>query len=185
MPDDVVRAIEHRAGFVDGVVVTGGEPLIHGQELIPFIRRLRDVGMMVKLDTNGYEIEVLHEVLAQGLIDFVAMDVKTSLSRYEQAAGRSLNVRRIREAVTAILESGVAHEFRTTCVPGLVQEEDVCAIGSLLGSGARYVLQQFRNTSAALLDPRYAGITPYPSGVLQSFRDAIRPFVASVTVRGL
>ncbi len=183
-PDDAVHMIEKRKGLVDGVVVTGGEPLIHGDALFALLGRLRDAGLAVKLDTNGYEVEALRDVLSQGLPDYVAMDVKTSLSRYEEAAGRTLDVGRIREAVAAIRESGIDHEFRTTCVPGLVQESDVVSIASLLGREECYVLQQFRGT-LELISPAYAEVKPYSSAMLQSFVDTARAFVHSVTLRGV
>lgn len=182
--DDVVRSIERRRGLVDGVVVTGGEPLIHGGCLLGLLRCLRDAGLAVKLDTNGYEVDSLGDVLKQGLVDFVAMDVKTSLSKYEQAAGRSLDVGRIREAVSAIRESGVEHEFRTTCVPGLVEQSDIESVATLLGGAERYVLQQFRATSQTI-DPSYTRLSPYPPGTLEFFARTARPFVASVALRGV
>ena len=169
---------------MDGVVVTGGEPLIHGEELLVLIGRLRGEGLAVKLDTNGYQADALRDVLKQRLADFVAMDVKTSLFTYEQAVGRALDVERIRDAIVAIRESGVAHEFRTTCVPGLVQQEDVVEIASLLGSDAHYVLQQFRGTSPTI-DPAYTGASAYPTVTLESFAEAARPLVRSLALRGI
>ena len=182
--DDTLRAIEKKRGLLDGVVVTGGEPLIHGEALVALLRSLRGVGLAVKLDTNGYELETLREVMGAGLVDYVAMDVKTSLEKYESAAGRDLDVGRIRDAIATITGSGVDHEFRTTCVPGLVELTDVQSISSLLGNSERYVLQQFR-VASDLVDHSCADVEPYPAQTLTSWADAIRPLVGSVALRGV
>jgi len=182
--DDALRTVELRRGLVDGVVVTGGEPLTNGEELLALLRRLRESGLAVKLDTNGYEIDTLREVLGTRLVDYVAMDVKTSLDKYGAAAGRALDARRIRDAIAAVSGSGVRHEFRTTCVPGLVELDDVRSIATLLGRNESYVLQQFRATSA-VIDPAYAGVKPHLADMLRSFADAVRPLVGSVSLRGV
>lgn len=182
--DDVLRAIAQRRRLVDGVVVTGGEPLINTNALLAMLERFHKLGMAVKLDTNGYEVDTLREVLETDLVDYVAMDVKTSPQRYEEAAGRTLDVGRILDSISALNESGIAHEFRTTCVPGLVELDDVRTIASLGGREAHYVLQQYR-TSAAVLDPAYAQLTPHSLDTISSFADIARPLVRSVTLRGL
>lgn len=182
--DDVLRAVLRRKGFLDGVVVTGGEPLIHGETLFQLLRMLRRARLAVKLDTNGYEVATLREVLREGLVDYVAMDVKTSWEKYATAAGRVLDVGRVREAIAAISGSGIEHEFRTTCVPGLVDESDILTIGTLLGPRERYVMQQFRATSD-LIDPAFADVQPYSADTIRSFADAVSPLIGSVTTRGL
>jgi pyruvate formate lyase activating enzyme len=182
--DDVLRAVLRRKGLLDGVVVTGGEPLISSGALFELFRVLRQSGLAVKLDTNGYEVETLHEVLGRGLVDYVAMDVKTSPEKYAAAVGRVLDVGRILESIAAISGSGIEHEFRTTCVPGLVDESDIITIGTLLGPRQRYVVQQFRATSD-LIEPAFVSVQPYSSGVIRSFAEAVSPLVGSVTTRGL
>ena len=182
--EDVIRAVLQRKGLVDGVVVTGGEPLLDGKALTAFLLMFREAGLAVKLDTNGYEADTLSEVLGAGLVDYVAMDVKTSLQRYEAAVGRVVDPDRIRRAVEVIKTSGIRHEFRTTCVPGLVAVDDIMDIAKLLGPGEQCVLQQFRAKSE-LIDPSCADITPYSDATLRSFADAMRPFVGSVGMRGI
>lgn len=180
---DVIASLSRRRSLVDGVVVSGGEPLMHGDELPALLARLRAAGFAVKLDTNGYEVDALRDVLGSGLVDYVAMDVKTSLARYEQAAGRPIEQERIVSAVDAIKSSGVAHEFRTTCVPGIVERDDVVTIAAMLGPGERYYLQQFR-PGDKVLDPALAALAPYSPAVLRSFAVAASALVASVTLRG-
>ncbi|MCK9357903.1 MAG: radical SAM protein, partial [Dehalococcoidia bacterium] len=177
-------SLSRRRSLVDGVVVTGGEPLIHGDELPALLARLHATGFAVKLDTNGYEVDALRDVLGSGLVDYVAMDVKTSLLKYDQATGRPIEQERIVSAVDAIKGSGVAHEFRTTCVPGIVEREHVVAIATMLGQGERYYLQQFR-TGEKVLDPVLAALAPYSPSVLRSFAAAASSLVASVSLRGV
>jgi pyruvate formate lyase activating enzyme len=180
--DGVVESLLHRRSLLDGVVVTGGEPLIHGDGLFALLARLHAAGFAVKLDTNGYETDALRDVLGSGLVDYVAMDVKTSLPKYEQAAGRPIERERIVSAVDAIRGSGVAHEFRTTCVPVLVERDDVVAVATMLGPGERYYLQQFR-TGDKVLDPAWAAVTPHTPSVLRSFAGAASGLVALVSLR--
>ena len=116
-------------------------------------------------------------------LDYVAMDVKTSLARYSVAAGRSLDPARIEEAVRAINSSGVAHEFRTTCVPGIVGIDDVVEIARLIGPDSRLYLQQFR-ASGGVIDPSYEVLQSYPAERLREFAASAEPFVASVHLRG-
>jgi len=181
---DALRTIERRRELVDGVVITGGEPLINGDELFALLCQLRELGLAVKLDTNGYEIDALRKVLETGLVDFVAMDVKTSLDKYEAAAGRALDTGRVRDAIAAISGSSIDHEFRTTCVPGLVELDDVMSIARMLGGSERYVLQQFRATSV-VIDASYAGLKPHTPDSLRALADAVRPLVGSVSTRGV
>ena len=181
---DVLRTIERRRQLVDGVVVTGGEPLINGSALLPLLQGLRDLGLAVKLDTNGYEVGQLSDVLEARLVDYVAMDVKTSPGRCAAAAERRLEHSRITRAIEIIAASGVAHEFRTTCVPGLIELEDVKIIASLLGPDESFVLQQFR-PSHRVLDPAYADMRPHPTETMERFAATARPLVSAVSLRGL
>jgi pyruvate formate lyase activating enzyme len=182
-PDEVIDLLARRRTLLDGVVVTGGEPLIHGDELLALLARLRAAGLALKLDTNGYEVDILRHVLASGLVDYVAMDVKTSLAKYPEAAGRSLDLDRIVSAVEVIKSCGLLHEFRTTCVPGLVEREDVASVAAMLGTRERYFLQQFRSGDA-VLDPAWKDVMPYAPSVLRSFAYEVSGLVASVALRG-
>lgn len=141
--DQVLRDLPARAGFIDGVVVTGGEPTLQ-DGLLEFLSQLRASGLAVKLDTNGYRPDVLRECLAQGLADYVAMDVKSSPARYARAAGVPVDWSRVRESIDLLLGSQIEYEFRTTVVPGLVELEDVQAIAQAISGARAYYLQAFR-----------------------------------------
>ena len=181
--DAIVNRLDERRSLIDGVVVTGGEPLLHVDGLVRLLTEVRRTGLAVKLDTNGYEVAALRRVLDSGLVDYVAMDVKTSPDRYSIAAGRSVDGERIREAVNCVRSSGLQHEFRTTCVPGIVGLEDFLEIANLIGPDSRYFLQQFR-ASAGTIDPAFGSTLSYPVEHLREFAARVEPLVASVALRG-
>ncbi len=142
-PTQVLRKLEARRGFVDGLVITGGEPTLQ-PDLLAFLADVQQLGLAVKLDTNGYRPDVLQGCLERDLLDYVAMDIKSSLARYELAAGVPIDPKRLQQSIELILHSSIDYEFRTTVVPGLVDLQDVQAIVRLISGARRYYLQCFR-----------------------------------------
>src|SRR5208337_3802893 len=132
------------------VVVTGGEPTMHG-DLPAFLIELKHMGFAVKLDTNGTNPLMLQQIVEEGLVDFIAMDVKAPLPIYDQAVKVPVKTPDILQSIGLILASGLPHEFRTTCVDSLLSERDFLAIAQLLRGCDRYVLQSFR--AGSVLDP--------------------------------
>ena len=174
--------LSRRVGLVDGVVVTGGEPTLHSG-LMPFLRRVRERGFDVKLDTNGYRPDALAALLDEGLVDYVAMDVKAPPIKYPLLAGQAdLDVARIERSVDLLRGSGLPHEFRTTVVPGLLDEADVEEIARWIAGAERYVLQQFRPRRT--LDPALETAIPYPVEALRLMAERAGRWVAQTTVRG-
>lgn len=187
LPEDEVWAyLSRRAGQVDGVVLTGGEPTVQ-PDLLPFLRRLRRFPLAVKLDTNGYRPDVLAAALEEGLLDDVAMDIKGPPEKYGLLAGRpDLDLEQIHRSIALLRASGLPHEFRTTVVPGLLVEEDIVAIARWLADRAgpsllRYVLQQFRPLNT--LDPNLQQSQPYPLERLHRMAELARPWIGPVEVR--
>ena len=164
--DEVLQELQQRQGFIDGVVISGGEPTIHNG-LAEFIGKIKETGLAVKLDTNGYKPDVLKELFKEKLLDYVAMDIKTSWGKYSKAAGIEVDCERLKESVELIKASGAQYEFRTTCVPGLVDESDIEEISRLTGEGGLFTLQQFQPKDT--LDASYQQITPYLPARLQYF----------------
>ena len=151
VPDELLIPEEHffeflayRSNRLDAVVVSGGEPTIH-QDLPAFLRRIKDMGFAVKLDTNGSEPEVLKEILENDLVDYIAMDIKAPLDKYKQVTkALSLTAKdKVKESIELISGSGVDHEFRTTVVEALLTPEDMKAIRKLVPAGSTYRLQKF------------------------------------------
>lgn len=148
--DDVMAFLMQRRGQLQGIVITGGEPTIHS-DLKDFIRRIKDLGFLVKLDTNGTNPQMLREILEEKLVDFVAMDIKSSLQGYCKATGVSADLECIKASIALVQSSGIEHLFRTTVLKGIVAEEDVRQISNLLGSVKHYKIQR-GNLSGQVLD---------------------------------
>ena len=134
--------LERRRGKLKGVVITGGEPTLHA-DLPEFVRRIRELGYRVKLDTNGSAPAMLRRLLAEGLLDYVAMDVKAPWRKYSDLCGVKAPVDAVRESMRLIAESGLCHEFRTTWVPALLSEGDVSRIRAAIPAGSPYKTQEF------------------------------------------
>ena len=155
--DDVLDALDRRRGFLDGVVLTGGEPTLQ-DDLEALIVRLRGMGYLIKLDTNGSRPDVVERLLERRLLDFVAMDVKGPTRRYGEFAGVEVPMDAIDRTIAILKRSRVDYAFRTTVAPGLTGD-DLAAVAAWIGPARRYVLQRFRvppDGAKALLDPSWA-----------------------------
>ena len=178
---EVLDFLASRRGLLDGVVLTGGEPLLQ-PDAADFLRKVRELGFAVKLDTNGCDPARLAEILNQGLVDYVAMDIKNSPERYGETAGRSgLDLAPFRESVSFLLSGAVDYEFRTTLVRELHRPEDLDAIAAWLAGAPRYYLQNFVD-SGNLIGRGYHGFT---AEQLQGFAERVRPFFGAVELRGI
>lgn len=146
----VLARLKRRASKLQGLVVSGGEPTLHA-ELFPFLRAVRSLGLTVKLDTNGSHPEVLERLLREGLLDFVAMDIKAPWPRYQRLAGVPCDTEALRRSVALIAASGRDHQFRTTRVTPLLTEEDEAAIVAQVPPGSPHRWQEFQPEHS--LDP--------------------------------
>jgi pyruvate formate lyase activating enzyme len=171
-----LRILDERKGFVDSVVVSGGEPTIH-RDLPRFLGKLKDLGFMIKLDTNGFNSQVLEECLP--FVDFVALDVKTSLGKYGRlGAGDTAEFVRTVE----MLKTGkVDYEFRATVVPGFVDAEDVPRIGELVRGARAFVFQQF--VAGDTLDKSFGLVKPYSPECIMGFAESMQKYAENVTLR--
>lgn len=171
-----LKILEERKMFVDAVVITGGEPTIH-KELPRFLKRLKEGGFMVKLDTNGLNPWALEECLPY--VDYVALDVKTGLGKYGRlGAGDTAELVHTIE----ILKTGkVEYEFRTTVVPGLVSEADLIEIGGLVKGVKTFVLQQFVPDDT--LDKALNSLKPYSKETMAGFAESMKRYAENVMLR--
>lgn len=176
---EVMAYLQKRRGLLDGVCVTGGEPLLQ-PDLPRFLSAVRALGYRVKLDTNGTHPAALKALLLAGLVDYVAMDVKASPENYDRAAGTHVELAAIRESIALIRSSGVAHEFRTTVVRGIHTQADFEAIGQWLRGEGRYFLQPFRDSHALL----GTGCTGFSHDELALFLRTVRSYIPAAALRG-
>ena len=140
--EKVLTFLKERASQIEGVVITGGEPTIQ-KDLIPFLKKVKELGYPVKLDTNGSHPDVLKDVLQLGLVDYIAMDIKAPLEKYGQLTDLKEYAQRVRESIRTILNSAVDHEFRTTLAAPVVLAEDLPKIVPLIHGAKKYRLQRF------------------------------------------
>lgn len=139
---DFFAWLKSRRGKLEGICITGGEPTLQ-KDLLIFLRRIKKMGFLIKLDTNGSRPDVLRRALKENLLDFIAMDIKNSPEKYALTTGVKLDVERIRLSVDLIRHSKADYEFRTTVAPGLHHSRDLLAIGRWLEGSKKYVLQKY------------------------------------------
>ncbi|PKQ21299.1 MAG: anaerobic ribonucleoside-triphosphate reductase activating protein [Actinobacteria bacterium HGW-Actinobacteria-6] len=176
----LITHLEAKRNWLDGVVITGGEPTVD-PGLPEMLRTFTEMGIPVKLDTNGNHPDVLKPLLAEGLISYVALDLKTPFSRYASLTGVAESSARVAESVEIIIDSGIAHEFRTTVYPGAVTLEDLEEMARTIEGGDRYALQQFVPTTT--LDPRASAVLPYHPDALHESAARCSRFLPTI-VRG-
>ncbi len=181
----IVEYLERYRKVLEGVCVTGGEPLLTAG-IFEFLREIRCLELKIKVDTNGSLPDTLERLLDQGLVDYVAMDIKGPLEKLVHITRAHVPESHLKDAVTrsvSLLMSGaVEYEFRTTVVPGLLEEKDFDAIGRWIEGSARFVLQQFR--PGRTLDPAFASVRPYPPEYLERISDRMKNFVKDCSIRG-
>ena len=184
-PEALVRRLLRFRPYFDrsggGVTFSGGEPLLQ-PDAADFLRKVRELGFAVKLDTNGCDPARLAEILNQGLVDYVAMDVKNAPARYAETVGiPGFNPAPVEESIRLLRKSTVDYEFRTTLVRELHRPEDLDAIAAWLAGAPRYYLQNFVD-SGNLIGRGYHGFT---AEQLQGFAERVRPFFGAVELRGI
>jgi len=170
------KILESRRKYVDAVVVTGGEPTMH-KEVPRFLRRLKERGFKVKLDTNGFYPQVLEECLPY--VDYVALDVKTSLKKYELLGARDTS--KLLQSIEILKAGKVTYEFRTTVVPEFVEAEDMTSIGELVKGARAHALQQFIPEDT--LDKKFESLKPYTPEKIAEYAEKMKGYVEKVILR--
>jgi pyruvate formate lyase activating enzyme len=180
--DSLYRFLDARKGFLDGVVVSGGEPTLE-TELVPLCSRIKAMGYAVKLDTNGSRPRVIETLIGEGLVDYVAMDVKTAPERYSHFIKRGYDPAGLALSVEIIMRSGIDYEFRTTCVRPMVEPQAVENIGRLIEGARLYALQRFQERK--LLHPEFfQGIKAgYDQDEMVRLKSVAAPYVQSCILR--
>ena len=177
---DFFDFLKKRKGLLEGVVICGGEPTIH-QKLPDFCEKIKKLGYLVKLDTNGSNPEMLKKLINGKLIDYVAVDIKAPKAKYSEAAGVKVNIKKIEESIDILKKRKIDCEFRTTVVPTIHKKEDILKIAQWIRSAKRYYLQNFRPEKT--INPKFEKIKPYPQEYLLEIQKAISPFFEICQVR--
>ncbi|MDR0890509.1 MAG: anaerobic ribonucleoside-triphosphate reductase activating protein [Oscillospiraceae bacterium] len=179
-PDALFAFLDQRRKMLEGVVITGGEPLLQ-PDLPQFLQTLREkYALKIKLDTNASKPQALRELLERKLLDYVAMDVKNSREKYAQTAGVPIDLNAVDESIDLLLHGAIPYEFRTTIVHELHEPEDVAAIAKRLAGAKRYFLQRFRSGGDLLT----AGLHPPSNEKLNACLRAARQFLPITQLRG-
>ncbi|MCQ5376229.1 MAG: anaerobic ribonucleoside-triphosphate reductase activating protein [Methanomassiliicoccales archaeon] len=179
---EIESYIRANKDFLDGVVITGGEPTIH-KDLRDLITWLRHLGMKIKLDTNGSRPEVIKDLMEDELLDFIAMDIKAPLNeKYNDVSGIEAPLEEIKRSISLIMESGIDYEFRTTVVPIFLNEDDIESIAAFIGGARKYALQQFRPKNT--IDERLSALNPYPTEKIRRMAEIAKSYVKRVVIRG-
>ena len=178
--ESVLSFLKKRVGVLDGVCVTGGEPLLQ-KDIAAFLRKVKALGYLVKLDTNGTFPDRLQPLLDEKLVDYVAMDIKASPDNYDNATGVVTDLDKIRRSVTLLRQSGVAHEFRTTTVKGIHTAADFEAIAQWLRGEERFFIQQYKVADDMIGD----AFESFSKEELEAFAAIVAKTVKTVAVRGV
>ena len=178
--EEFFKFLSKRQGLLDGVCITGGEPLLQ-RDIADFMRKIKEMGFEVKLDTNGSFPEKLKELCSAGLVDYVAMDIKSCLEGYSRAAGVSVNTEKVRESVDFLVGGTVDYEFRTTVAKGAVLPSDMEGIGELISGAKRYFLQGFVDSGDILGE----GCGAYTQEEMSDMLATVKKYVPVAELRGM
>ena len=179
--EELFAFLEKRRGLLDGVAFTGGEPCLQ-KNLPDLMKRVKQMGYSIKLDTNGNHPDMLRRMMEEGLLDYVAMDIKNSPDKYALTAGlRQIDMGPIRESVKMLMEGPVSYEFRTTCVAQFHEEEDFVKIGEWLEGAKAYFLQSFTDRDSV----PFGNLTAPSREEIYTFCRTVQRFIPNTHVRGV
>ena len=175
--------LKKRQGLLDGVAITGGEPCLY-RDLPDFMRRIRSLGFAVKLDTNGNHPELLETILAEGLADYVAMDIKNSPAKYAATIGlpdTPFDTAAVSRSIALLMNSGIEYEFRTTVVEGFHEQADFERIGQWIAGAKHYYLQAFTDRDSV----PFGGLAAPSREAMEQFAETARQYLPDVQIRGM
>lgn len=172
--------LKKRQGILDGVCVTGGEPLLQ-KDILPFLVRIRELGFLVKLDTNGSRPDVLQQILDAKLVDYIAMDLKNSKEKYAWTCGLDTYPEQIEQSIALIMQSGIEYEFRTTVVREFHTAEDMVSMAKWIEGAPRYFLQGFIDSGNLIGD----GCSAYSPTEMKKLLSLVTPIIPTAALRGV
>lgn len=177
--EEVFSFLEKRKGILEGICISGGEPLIH-EEIGEFINKIKDMGYLIKIDTNGSYPDELKNLMKKKLIDYVAMDIKNSPGKYPITCGKSqIDIEKIKESVSILMNNNIQYEFRTTVIKELHNIEDFQIISEWLKGASKYFLQSYKD-SENVIERRF---NPYDNCQLEKFKEILSQKISFVQIR--
>ena len=178
--EEVLSFLSSRKGLLDGIVLSGGEPLMH-PDAVDFLEKVRNLGFSIKVDTNGSYPEMLETILQRGLADYVAMDIKNRPEKYAETVGiPGFSTENVEKSLSLLRSSGIPYELRTTVVRQFHTPEDLAAIGKWLGDVPAYYIQNFEDSGNLI----QSGLTGFSPEELQILADSAKTHLKSVFIRG-
>ena len=179
---ELLAFLKKRVGVLDGVAITGGEPLLH-KDMPDFLRKIKDLGYKIKLDSNGSFPRLLEEIVKAGLVDRVAMDIKNSPELYGKTVGlENFDIKNVERSKNFLLEGRVEYEFRTTAVKGLHTEDSIKAAAKWIEGAKEYYLQQFKDSGDVL---NLGGLSAFDEEEMKKLKLAAEEFIPNVQLRGV
>lgn len=178
--ETILSFLEKRKGKIDAVVITGGEPTMQ-QDLLKFIQKIKEMGYLTKLDTNGSNPEMLEIIINHSLVDYIAMDIKAPLEKYKEVTHSVISPEEIKRSIRMIMNSDIKYEFRTTVVKSQLSKEDIINIGKLIEGAELYILQKF--IPSKTLDPNFLNKKTYSDGEFKELKKDLEKLVCKCLVR--
>lgn len=178
--NDILTFLKKRYGILKGVCISGGEPTLQ-PDLVSFIEKIKEIGYLIKLDTNGYKPDVIKELIDRNLIDYIAMDIKASKENYSKASGIDIDIDIIQKSIDIISSSNIDYEFRTTIVKNLHTIDDFKAIADWLPSKSKYFLQSYKETTGI---GNY-NFESFDVATLNEFLDIVQKQIPNTSLRGI
>lgn len=179
---EIFSYLEKRKKVIDGLVISGGEPLLQ-KDITYFCEKVKKLGYLIKIDTNGTFPEKLKELIDKKLVDYIAMDVKAPKKKYSKLSGKKVDVKKIQKSIDIIRNSGLDYEFKTTFVPDLLSKKDIKEIGKWLDGSEKYFLQQFKNNTTTLSSDIQTKKS-YSEEELLDALEEVKPFFKYCDIRG-
>lgn len=177
---EIFKFLERRKNILDAVTITGGEPTLH-TDLIPFIQRVKALGFLVKLDSNGTNPDVIEQVQKDALVDYIAMDIKAPLENYSETVARPVDIENIKKSISLLIGGTVPYEFRTTVVKTLLSIDDLARIGESIRGAHTYYLQKFVSTKT--LNPAFIRKTTYSDEEFTQMQSTMLAYVDECYIR--
>ena len=180
---EIFSFLKKRKGVLDGLSISGGEPLLQN-DIVDFTKKVKKLGYLVKIDTNGTFPDRLKELIEKKLVDYVSMDVKAPKGKYKQLSGVKTPISKIEKSINIIKKSAPDYEFKTTFVPELLTKEDIIKIAQWLEGTKTYFLQQFK-VNTPLISTKLEKIISYPKEYLTETLEEIKPYFNQCDLRGV